>query len=246
METYALNPLDVKFDPHIAKFNKPKEDTEYTALKISINRYGQKEPILMRNGLCGDGIHRVKIASELGIQVLATDVDNDMTDKDFIALCNRNTFTARNDSSTQKAIKAYKLTKEFSYSDREALAITGINTSSKVIGYARYIDSTAYGKANNVLDNLLSGRQVCIEGVYTKSLEVAKRLIAKLEEAELNELINSSIVTPTIDYNTMISTEGARERFWEMYGLEGVELNLAIIGVLNALYDDKHLDKKKC
>lgn len=238
MEEYSLNPVDVKFDPHIAKFNKPKEVDEYAALKISISRYGQKEPILMRKGLCGDGIHRVKIATELGIQVLATDVADDTSDKDFIALCNRNTFTARNDSSTQKAIKAYKLTKEFGYSDREALAITGINTASKVIGYARYIDSTTYSRTHNILDDLLSGKQVCVDGVYTKSLEVAKRLIAKLEESELNELINNAIVTPVIDYNTMLDTEGARERFWELQGLEGIELNLALIGILNALYDN--------
>lgn len=235
-KVYMVDPTTVKFDPKIAQFNKPKDEAEYLALKASIEKYGQQEPILMRDELCGDGIHRVRAAMELGISVLAIDVDPSMTDKDFIALCNKNTFTARNDSPTQKAIKAYKLTKEFGYSDKEALLFAGINSDSKVIGYARFIDSTSYGKDYKVLEKLQSGDAVRIGTTFTKSLDMARRAIAKMEEEELRARVDSSLVVPTIDYDTMLETEAAKERFWQIYDLDPTQQRLAIVGLLNVLY----------
>lgn len=235
-KVYAVDPSKVKFDPKIAQFNKPKDEAEYLALKASIEKYGQQEPILMRDELCGDGIHRVRAAMELGISVLAIDVDPSMTDKDFIALCNKNTFTARNDSPTQKAIKAYKLTKDFGYSDKEALLFAGINSESKVIGYARFIDSTVYGREYKILEKLQTGDAVRIGSIFTKSLDVARRSIAKMEEEELRARVDSALIIPTVDYDAMLETEAAKERFWQIYELDPTQQRLALVGLLNVLY----------
>ena len=237
METYLKDPSTIKFDA-IAAFNPPKSDEEYEALLYSIKNGKQEDPILMRNNKCGDGFHRVKVAIKLGRQVLCTDIDSNMRDKDFIALCNRSTFTARNDSITQKAIKAYKLTKDYSYTDAEAIKLTGLKKGSKGIGYARTISESNYNKKHNILDKLLAGKTVNINGTFTKSIEVCKRLIATYEEEQLDS-IKSTVTIPTVDYNEYLDTEKAKSEFWGRFGKNSsitIDDKLFICALLNASF----------
>lgn len=236
METiYSINPTDVKFDSRIASFNKTKSDESYNTLKKEIASVGQETPILIRNGLCGDGVHRTKIAEELGIKVLAVDIDSSMSDKEFIKRCNRDTFTARNYSPTQLAIAAYKLTKDFGFSDTEAVEAVGLPKGSRSIGYARYIGNSPIGKELNVLDLLSAGEAVTIDGKVTKSIDTAKRLIKKAEELDVYktslDAISSNQVV--IDYNEVLGDhEIAREMFWDIYNLDDVSKNLKIISLI--------------
>jgi ParB-like chromosome segregation protein Spo0J len=247
METaYNIDPKDVKFDSKIASFNKTKSDESYSTLKREIASVGQETPILIRNGLCGDGVHRTKIAEELGVKVLAVDIDATMSDKEFIKRCNRDTFTGRNYSPSQLAIAAYKLTKEFGFSDTEAVESVGLPKGSRSIGYARYIDSSPLGKQLGILDILSAGNAVVIEGKATKSIDTAKRLIKKAEELEVYkeaiDALNGNQVV--IDYNDVIGdSEVVREMFWDIYKLDDVSRNLKLISLIKAALEIKNKEE---
>lgn len=234
---YEMNPEDIKFDPKFTNFNSPKNKEEYDGLKAMIFADKQYEPILVRNGLCGDGTHRVKIAKELNRKVLCKDVDKDMSDHDYILACNRNTIGARNLSSAQKAIRGYKLVKEFGYTDAEAYKYLGI-TDKRTIGYVRTIVDSSYNSENNILDKLDKGESVYISGKWTKSIDTAKRLIKMIEEDDMRVKVEGNIVEPTIDYNEMIDTETGTELFWSKLYVEnvGIEHNIEIIKLINGLY----------
>lgn len=239
-KSYTVDPHTVRFDPKVAQFNVPKGKEEYSALKASIEKYGQDTPILIRNNLCGDGVHRCQIAKELGIPVLAIDVDPNMSDKEFIAKCNKDTFTGRNFSTTQKAIQGYKLVESFGYTDAEALLNVGLKKNSKSIGYARTVATSQYGKANNVLEELLKGNEVVINGKKTKSIDTARRLIKKMEEEAVLAIDNSEdIHILPVDYNDYLKTETARDWFWNNVGkVESLDMGtkIEICTLLNLKY----------
>jgi len=245
---YSIDPKDVKFDTKISTFNKAKSSDEYNNLKKEIATVGQETPILIRNGLCGDGVHRTRIAEELGVKVLAMDVDSTMSDKEFIKRCNRDTFTGRNYSASILSIKAYELTKNFGFSDTEAIASVGLPPRSRSVGYARYIDNSPIGKKLNVLDTLSAGKSVEIEGKVTKSIDTAKRLIKKQEESELykEELKVLEKQNIAVDYNEVIGdSEVVKDIFWETYNLDETSKNLKIIGLIKvAIGMDKTLVQK--
>ncbi len=237
---YEKNPEDIRFDPKFSNFNYPKTQKEYDGLKALISNNKQTEPILIRNGLCGDGVHRVKIAKELDRQVLCIDVDETMSDKEYILACNKNTIGARNLNSAQKAIRGYKLVKEFEYTDTEAVKYLGMN-DRRSIGYARTIADSPYGQDNNILNILDSGESVFIANKWTKSIEVAKRLIKIVEEEQMQQEVSENISEPEIDYNQMIETETGRELFWDKLYLKGSNLqhHIEIIKLINALFKTK-------
>ena len=58
---------------------------QYESTKANIQLLGQLDPILMLNGVCIDGRHRVRIAKELGIDLLCKDADGSLSEKDMIA-----------------------------------------------------------------------------------------------------------------------------------------------------------------
>ena len=57
-----------------------------------------------------------------------------------------------------------------------------------------------------------------------------------MEEEELRARVDNMLVVPTIDYDTMLETEAAKERFWQIYDLDPTQQRLAIVGLLNVLY----------
>ena len=237
MSSYMLDPNTVKTNPKFVGFNKAKTVEEFEALKASIQKYGQRDPVIMKDGLLYDGANRLRIAKELGIDLLCVDADGSLSEKDMIALCNTNTFTARNYSSTQKAIAGFQLVKSFGYSDNEACKVVGLKQNDKGIGYARTIAASPFGKENDVLDELMAGNAVTINGQTTKSIDTARRLIKKLEELEndelqdqLNQLAQAEI---EIDYNSLIDSESLREMFWKWVDMDTVASKLEMIRILH-------------
>jgi len=240
---YTVNPETVKFDEKIVKFNPPKSKEEMDSLRYQIESNGQLDPILMRNGLCGDGFHRCEICRKLGITVKCIDVDPDMSDADFIVMCNKNTFGARNDSVSQKAIKAFKLTREYGrdFSDIKASKIVGLK-DKRTIGYVRYISDTKYEKDNDVLSKLLRGESVILpDGSRSKSIEVVKRKIKIMEEIELKKKADKEIDNKDIDFSSMCNTAIAEDEFWKMEPtMTTIDTKIRVIELLNHLYrEDK-------
>lgn len=238
---YWIDPEDVKFDSKMSAFNKEKSAHEYQSLKHQIMNGVQEDPILMRDNLCGDGVHRTRIAKELGRKVLAIDVDSNISDKEYILKCNKNTFTGRNLTVTQKAIKAYALTVEFGYTDAEAIMNVGLPKGTKNVGYARTIANSPLGKELDVLDVLDSGKAVTINGKTTKSIDVAKRRIKLYEEEALRAKAEEQIAEVELNYNDLLNTESGKEVFWQLnnIGMDTRDVKLKIIELINVLYKEE-------
>ena len=248
-EAYSIDPKELKLDPNIASFNPPKTIENYNSLKQQISDYGQTKPVYVRKDRVGDGAHRLQIMKELNRNVLAINVNPDMSDDEYILLCNEDTMTGRNDSTTMLAIKAYMLTTKFSYTDVKAIEMVGLKKGSKAVGHARTIEASQYNKNRNILAALLKGESVCIDGKHTKSLDTARRLINKIEEEELVK--NIEIVESDVNYNEEIEMETARDIFWRIFPSEReysskvpVDAKREVIALLNTIYNRKELEKK--
>lgn len=235
---YWIDPEDVKFDSKMSQFNTPKSASEYQSLKYQITNGVQEDPILIRGGLCGDGVHRTRIAKELGRKVLAEDVDPNRTDKEYIIKCNKNTFGSRNLSTTQKAIKAYMLTLNFGYTDAEAIRNVGLPIGTKNVGHARTIAASPIGKELDILGVLDQDKVVTINGKTTKSIDVARRLVKLYEEESLRKEAEAKIKETQIDYNELVNTESGKDVFWAI--VKDAQLardaKLKIIDLINAVY----------
>ena len=156
-----VSPQGIKIDEKIAQFNPAKPPHEYEALKLQIEVDGQIDPAYIRGGLLGDGRHRLQIAQELGIKLLVQEIDASMPDEEYIRLCNKNTFGARNDTPAQTAIKAYELVKRFGYTDAKAVKMVGVK-DPKLVQYVRYIMDTRHA---HVLTNLTNGGKAEIKDI---------------------------------------------------------------------------------
>lgn len=231
---YTTDPYQVVFDTKIAGFNERKDVASYESLKMQIEEYGQLEPIIMRNGLCCDGRHRCKVAQELSIQVNAIDIDPSTSDADVIVLCNSNIFGGRNNSATQLAIKAFMLVEQFGYSDVKAIALTGLK-DKRAIGYVRRVKASKLDKQFKIIATLLEGKSVKLGEKNSKSIEVIKKEIVKMEEEEF--LKNKVEIKPLeYNYNELLDSELARDKFWSIQHGMSSDSKLQLIGVLNALY----------
>lgn len=219
-EPYWTTPHNIKLDEKIAKFNPPKPEHEYEALKAQIERDGQVDPVYVRGGLLGDGTHRTRIAQELGRKILVQEIDVGIPDAEYIRLCNKNTFGARNDTPAQVAIKAYTLVKEYGYTATEANKIAGVKDRNS-IAYIRYIADTRHA---SVLTDIKNGGKAVIktkegEIVYKGvALKLIKEKIARLEEEEMLEVDTSCEINTVVDYNIYLNTETAKDVFWSNVG----------------------------
>jgi len=239
-EPYEVDVDSIKYDTSICKFNPPKTKEELAALTEQIRMNGQTQPAYFRNGLLGDGAHRAMVCKKLGIRLIAVDIDPNIPDEDYILLCNENTFTARNDTPTQAAIKALKLVENFGYSDAAAAKLVGLK-DRRMVGYARSVKASKYNRELNILDTLLRGDVVHIANKHTRSLDTVKRIIARLEEEEAfsNEIEEEGEGKLKIDYDSLLTTERGRDLFWELYGTnEALDYNtkLRSIELINKAY----------
>ena len=235
-DVYEVVADSVKYDVEFSKFNPVKSEEEYQTLLVQIRDQGQHDPCYFKNGLLGDGTHRVRACAELGRKVKVVDINPNISDKDYILLCNKNTFAARNDSATQLAIKAFMMVEKFKFSMSEAAKYTGLK-DKKTIGYAKNIKMSSLNDKLCILDTLIKGEAVNINGKFTKSIEVANRLIAKLEEEELmdKDIINKNKVE--VDYNEIINTEVARELFWNVWKDKDQLSGLELVNMVNTIAD---------
>lgn len=160
------------------------------------------------------------------------DIDPNITREEYILLCNKNTFASRNDSATQLAIKGLALVEKFGFSTAKATQMTGLK-DRRAISYASAIKLSKYNNELNILDTLLKGEPININGKITKSLEVAKRLIAKLEEEDLmdKEIISKS--NTEVDYNEMIKTEVGKEMFWNVWKEKDLHAGIELVKTVN-------------
>lgn len=239
---------NIKLDEKIAQFNPAKPPYEYEALKLQIETDGQIDPAYIRGGLLGDGRHRLQIAQELGRKLLIQEIDASMPDDEYIRLCNKNTFGARNDTPAQTAIKAYELVKRFGYTDIKAVKMVGVK-DPRAVGYVRYIADTRHAK---VIEHLKAGGMAEIknhegEVVYRGiALKTIKTQIAKLEEEEMLIIDESEkLKDVAVDYNDYLNTETAKDVFWTTIGknetvsMETKKLMCELLNLKYKLKDNK-------
>ena len=231
-DVYEVLPENVRYDVDFSKFNPTKSDEEYQTLLIQIKEQGQHDPCYFKNGLLGDGTHRVRACAELGIKVKVVDIDPNISDKDYLLLCNKNTFAARNDTTTQLAIKAYNMVEKFKFSMAEAAQYTGLK-DKRVIGYAKNIKLSQMNEKLNILEILLKGQAVNINGKTTRSIDVVNRLIAKIEEEELMDKEIISKNNTEVDYNEMIKTEVGKEMFWNVWKEKDLHAGIELVNTVN-------------
>ena len=132
----------------------------------------------------------------------------------------------------------------FGFTDVEAAKNIGIK-DRRAIGYARRIMGSKFNEEYNILDSLKSGKRANIKGKFTGSIEVAKKEVVKLEEAEMMGNPEDMFSDVEVNYNDMVLTEHAEEHFWRIFNLEGVNKNIEIIRVLNAFYKEKESSSKE-
>lgn len=247
-EVYTKNVDSVEFDEKIIKFNENKSDAGYDALLKQIKEDGQSRPIYIRNGRCGDGRHRTKACKELGIDVKCIDIIDNLDDKTYIRACNTDSFTGRNDNNNQLAIKAYKMVSDFGYKDREALDRIGLKHSvgQKLLASVRWIidnghkdiiEAVAKGDSYKVVDK--DGNTVKVSSSL-RALRTAQESIDSSDE--VNNIPNEDKAENKIDYNALIYTAYARDKFWMLTehrdGLD-VSYKMELIDILNIAYPKK-------
>ena len=90
----------------IARFIPPYRREEYNRLLWDIQERGQQEPISRHRGLVIDGIHRLQVCVDLGIEPQIVDVDDDVDPMDFVVTRN---LLRRELSKNQRACIAHAL-----------------------------------------------------------------------------------------------------------------------------------------
>jgi hypothetical protein len=154
----------------------------------------------------------------------------------------------RNPTPTQMAIKAYKLVKQFGYTDVMAVRITGLK-DPKAIGYVRYIADTRHAKVIEHLEaeggkaeiKSLTGEVVYL-GVALKSIRTQ---IAKLEEQEMLIVDETEVIEEAqVDFNEYLNTETAKDIFWTTIGKNdsvSIEVKKLMCELLNLKYKLKEI-----
>ena len=214
---YYLDPDTVKFDDKYVVFNPMHNELEYEATKLNIEKLGQLEPILMLNDVCVDGRHRTRIAKELNVQVLCTDLDDTMTEQEIIMMCNRNVMSGRDYDAAQKAIQALKLTDTYNMSAVTAAQL--MKVPRKLVSYAATIKG--YGR-QDILDVLMRDKQNRIQlnnmERPSRSLELLAKFVKTEEEKATTVVDNSERIQ--WDAEAYIKTEAGKAWYYERIAMD--------------------------
>ena len=207
---YLMNIDDVKFDTVISSFNRLQSQTEYIKTLESIKAIGQTDPILMDNGYCIDGRHRVKALKELDIRsILAVNINPNLSMTEKLLLSNRDLTSGRDLTKTQLAIQAYKYAELTKNTKADVAKQFGIN--KRMLTYVSEIKQYL----PNAYKDLENTGTTTIDGKYTQSLEkVYKYVNAEVKPEAQNEIATTELA---IDYNKLIDTEKGKKLFWELY-----------------------------
>ena len=215
---YTLDPKTIKFDNKYVVFNPLQSELEYKATLDNIARVGQRDPILMLNGVCVDGRHRTKIAIELGIPVKCVDVDGSSIEE-IIVLCNQNTMSGRDYDNSQKAIQALRLVTEYNMTAVEAARLMKVD--KRMVSYAATIRGF---NREDVLDTLLESKDNKVKLAAMERPSRSLELLAKFVKAEVEE---KSIVVDDSERiqwkaDGYLKTESAKA--WYYAALEDIKL----------------------
>jgi len=215
-DVYTLDPYEIKFDDRYVVFNPLHNELEYEATKENIRRLGQLEPILMLNGVCVDGRHRVRVAKELGTTVRCVDVAATLSEEDIIVLCNKNVMSGRDYDTTQKAIQALLLVNGYDMSVVNAAKLMKVDR--RIVSYA----STIKGfNRQDILDTLMADKQnrVQLEGMErpSRSLELLAKYVKTTDEKP--KLIVDDSERVQWKHDALIKTETGKAWFYEMKSL---------------------------
>ena len=215
-DVYTLDPYEIKFDDRYVVFNPLHNELEYEATKENIRRLGQLEPILMLEGVCIDGRHRVRVAKELGTTVRCVDVAATLSEEDIIVLCNKNVMSGRDYDTTQKAIQALLLVNGYDMSVVNAAKLMKVDR--RIVSYA----STIKGfNRQDILDTLMADKQnrVQLEGMErpSRSLELLAKYVKTTDEKP--KLIVDDSERVQWKHDTLIKTETGKAWFYEMKSL---------------------------
>lgn len=206
---YIIDTAAVRFDTTISTFNRIQDKQEYLKTKASIEAIGQDNPIIMDNGLCIDGRHRVKALTELGIDtVKCVDINPNLSIADKLLICNKDTTSGRHLTKAQLAIQAFEYTKIANCTKQEAAEHFGVRTQE--LSYVNNIITFL----PNAYKELKTNGTATIDNKKTKSLEIVNRYINAIRAEHEVEVETTGI---DIDYNTAICTEKGKELFWEIY-----------------------------
>lgn len=122
------------------------------ATKENIVRVGQLDPVLMLDGKCVDGRHRVR-GRKSCVHVKCVDIDARLPDEDIIVMCNKNVMSGRDYDVTQKAIQALQLVSRYKMT---AVAARLMKVDHRALSYA----STIKGfNRQDILDTLMADKQ---------------------------------------------------------------------------------------
>ena len=215
-DVYTLDPYEIKFDDRYVVFNPLHNELEYEATKENIRRLGQLEPILMLEGVCIDGRHRVRVAKELGTTVRCVDVAATLSEEDIIVLCNKNVMSGRDYDTTQKAIQALLLVNGYDMSVVNAAKLMKVDR--RIVSYA----STIKGfNRQDILDTLMADKQnrVQLESMErpSRSLELLAKHVKTADEKP--KLIVDDSERVQWKHDALIKTETGKAWFYEMKSL---------------------------
>lgn len=221
-------PIDVDtlvFDTVHSCNNPFTDEEEYEALKESISRIGQTDSVIRywSNGqwVCGDGRHRAKACKELGIKVYVRDIPKEATDAE-VALVMLGTSNSRNETVTQKAIKAYRSIDKHGLVAKDACKLIGVR--SMLVSFVSSI--IKYGQ-ESVLEDLFQGKKLNVGTIedpkWTSSLEVIARW-AKTEYESSRVCTASEVDDYRIQWKEdgVIKTEAGKAWYYEIVNTEKI------------------------
>lgn len=207
---YPLNPDDVMFDDKYVTYNPSHNDLEYRATQLSIMEKGQLTPIYMLGGLCVDGRHRTRICKELGIAVMAVDINPLLSEKEIIDLCNVETNTGRKLSPTQRAIYAYEYAVKYGVDNTKAAEIH--QASRQSLSYVKSL--MELGPVGiNIVALLRENKSVKLKGMRTPSKNLS--YLAKYAK-EMSEVITKENSKPLFNPDAAIKTEAGKKVYYEL------------------------------
>ena len=213
LNSYTMDPHEVKFDTKYVVFNPLHNEAEYEATLENIKRLGQLDPILMLNGLCVDGRHRVRVAKTLGTHVSCVDIDATLPEEDIILLCNKNVMSGRDYDTAQRAIQAVVLVNNYKMSLSNAAKLMKIGRQ-----FASYASTIKGCGRQDILDALMADKQnrVQLDNMErpSRSLEILAKYVKTVEERP--KLIVDDSERIHWDAEAAIKTESGKAWYYEM------------------------------
>ena len=212
-DVYTLDPHSVTFDDKYVVFNPLHNEWEYAATLENIKRLGQLEPILMLDGRCVDGRHRVRVAKELSTPVRCVDIVPTLSEEDIIVMCNKNVMSGRDYDNTQKAVQALLLVNNYSMPVVTAARLMKIDR--RLVSYASTI--RGFNRAD-ILDALMADKQnrIQLDNMErpSRSLEILAKYVKTVEERP--KLVVDDSERIHWDAEAAIKTESGKAWYYEM------------------------------